>query len=177
MRWTLYVEVQPRNCANEQELEKAKRKRSAYLQVTSRLHAFTNVANSSITSALAASLAPPVQDSVGARILKKMGWRMGQGIGPRITYEQRRAQDVGSSGIQAGADVEADEEAKKHLFPRRDTPLLAVSRKDNSHGLGYSPGMGLNESLGQGGSSSAVKGPRLAGMSTSRMHVLLGNAN
>ncbi|KAI0825617.1 hypothetical protein BC629DRAFT_1578337 [Irpex lacteus] len=127
----------------------------------------------SITSALAASLAPPVQDSVGARILKKMGWRMGQGIGPRITYEQRRAQDVGSVGIQAGADVEVDEEAKKHMFPRRDTPLLVVSRKDNSHGLGYSPGMGLNESLGQGGSSSAAKGPRLAGMSTSRMHVLL----
>lgn len=102
---------------------------------------------------------------------------MGQGIGPRITYEQRRAQDVGFVGTQAGVDAEVDEEAKKHLFPRRDTPLLVVSRKDNSHGLGYSPGMGLNESLGQGGSSSAAKGPRLAGTSVPHMHVLLDNVD
>ncbi|KAI0091613.1 hypothetical protein BDY19DRAFT_1067041 [Irpex rosettiformis] len=115
----------------------------------------------SITSALASTLAPPAQDSVGARILKKMGWRMGQGIGPRITYEQRRAQDFG-----AEEDVEVDEEARKHLYPRRDTPLIIVPRKDNSHGLGYTPGMGLVESLGQGasgsGSSSQAKGPRIS---------------
>ena len=55
-----------------------------------------------------------------------------------------------------------DEEAKKHKYPRRDTPLVIVPRKDNAHGLGYSPGLGLNASLGvkDGGPS---KGPRLAG--------------
>lgn len=116
---------------------------------------------SSMANALAASLAPPAQDSAGARILKKMGWRVGQGIGPRITYDQRRAQDRAYGYTMA----EEDEEAKKHMYPRRDTPLLVVPRKDNSHGLGYSPGMGLNDSLGRGGAKEAA-GPKLACTST-----------
>lgn len=108
-----------------------------------------------MVNALAASLAPPSSDSVGARILRKMGWRLGQGIGPRITYDQRRAQDR-TVGVVTD---EEDEEAKKHMFPRRDTPLLLVARKDNSQGLGYTAGMGLNETLGRGAES---KGPRLS---------------
>lgn len=89
-----------------------------------------------------------------------MGWRVGQGIGPRITYEQRKAQD---KTLSLRAEDGDDEEAKKHMYPRRDTPLLIVQRKDNSHGLGYTPGMGLNESLGvQGGAGS--KGPKISGM-------------
>ena len=84
---------------------------------------------------------------------------MGQGIGPRLTYDQRRAQDP---AFDKGAEV--DEEARKHLYPRRDTPLLIVSRKENSHGLGYTPVMGLSESLRQAGSSQgAQKGPRISG--------------
>ena len=119
-----------------------------------------------MASALAASLAPSASDSVGARILKKMGWRLGQGIGPRITYEQRRAQDR-SAGF---APDEEDEEAKKHMYPRRDTPLLLVPRKDNSHGLGYTPGMGLNESLGRAGEA---KGPHISGTYTLRVLLAL----
>lgn len=112
---------------------------------------------SPMANTLAAALAPAPQDSVGARILRKMGWRIGQGVGPRITYEQRRAQDRAASG--ALADEAEDEEAKKHMYPRRDTPLLVVRRKDNSHGLGYSPGLGLNESLGREGEK---QGPNLS---------------
>ncbi|KAI0690482.1 hypothetical protein BC835DRAFT_1435011 [Cytidiella melzeri] len=114
-----------------------------------------DVEDDSMANALAASLLSSTEDSVGARILKKMGWRIGQGIGPRLTYEQKRAQDGDADG------EDEDEEAKKHMYPRRDTPLLAVPRKDNSHGLGYSPGMGLHESLGVRGDGKQ-KGPRLA---------------
>ncbi|PCH44567.1 hypothetical protein WOLCODRAFT_77193 [Wolfiporia cocos MD-104 SS10] len=96
-----------------------------------------------ISAALAASLAPAPQDSVGARVLKKMGWRPGQGVGPRLTYAQRRAQD----GARPGEDEE-DEEARKHLYPRRDTPVVLAQRKDDSHGLGYVAGMRLEESVG-----------------------------
>ncbi|EKM50069.1 uncharacterized protein PHACADRAFT_153394 [Phanerochaete carnosa HHB-10118-sp] len=113
----------------------------------------------SMASAVAASLAPPSQDSVGARILRKMGWRLGQGIGPRITYEQRNKQDR-QAGISKTED-ENDEEAKKHMYPRRDTPLLLVSRKDNSHGLGYTPGLSLSESLG-GRGGGEQRGPHLS---------------
>jgi G patch domain-containing protein 1 len=118
------------------------------------------MAYSSMANALAASLAPPAQESVGARILKKMGWRLGQGIGPRITFQQRRAQDRVTGTVVPDEEAE-DEEAKKHMFPRRDTLLLLVPRKDNSHGLGYTPGMSLNESLG-GRGAAETKGLRIA---------------
>lgn len=120
-----------------------------------------------MANALAASLAPPASDSVGARILKKMGWRIGQGIGPRITYSQKLAHER-ERGIPVPRDDKEgeDEEAKKHMYPRRDTPLLFVQRKDNSHGLGYTPGMGLNDSLGRGGGGderdAEGRGPKLS---------------
>ncbi|KAH7922217.1 hypothetical protein BV22DRAFT_1070870 [Leucogyrophana mollusca] len=115
-----------------------------------------------ITMALEQSLLPAPKDSMGARILKKMGWRLGQGIGPRVTWRQHEIQ----YGRNPGADsMEVDEEAKKHMYPSRDTPLLIVDRKDNFHGLGYEPGLGLHASLGAQGSdgSGGNKGPKLAG--------------
>ncbi|KAI8996466.1 hypothetical protein BD414DRAFT_478086 [Trametes punicea] len=118
-----------------------------------------------IAAALAASLAPPPKDSVGARILKKMGWRPGQGIGPRLTYAQRKRQDAGF--LDPSKEVEGDEddieEAKKHMYPRRDIPVITAPRKDNFHGLGYAPGLGLNESVGYGaGSQREPSGPKIA---------------
>ena len=115
---------------------------------------------STMANALAASLAPSAQDSVGARILKKMGWRIGQGVGPRLTYEQRRKQDL-AQGVAVTEDEE-DEEAKKHMYPRRDTPLLLIPKKENTHGLGYKPGVGLMESLGAK-AAGVAKGPNIAG--------------
>src|SRR4051794_28977963 len=102
---------------------------------------------------------PPPALSPGARILKKMGWRLGQGIGPRLTYRQRKLQDL-EWGLPVPAE-EDEEEASKHTYAPRDTGMLVVERKDNSHGLGYRPGMGLNESLGVKGASKA--GPKLSG--------------
>jgi G patch domain-containing protein 1 len=114
---------------------------------------------------LASSLLPAPKDSPGARILKKMGWRLGQGIGPRLTYRQRRLQDLQFSTGSAVTELpedEDDEEAKKHTYAPRDTPLLLPTRKDNTHGLGYSAGMGLNEAIGSAGTKGPL-GPRLAG--------------
>ncbi|KAF9269258.1 hypothetical protein L218DRAFT_994162 [Marasmius fiardii PR-910] len=121
-----------------------------------------------ITTALQAAILPSTKDSAGARILKKMGWRLGQGIGPRVTLRQRRLQDLQAETgrIVTGEDLDLsldDEEANKHTYAPRDTPVLIVERKDNFHGLGYRPGMSLNESVGGQKSSGAGKfGPRIA---------------
>ncbi|KAI0831977.1 hypothetical protein BC628DRAFT_1311155 [Trametes gibbosa] len=119
-----------------------------------------------ISAALAASLAPAPKDSVGARILKKMGWRPGQGIGPRITYAARKRQDAAfldpSEAVDGGEDDDV-EEAKKHMYSRKDVPVIIAPRKDNFHGLGYSPGMGLDESVGRGtGDKQPQGGPAIA---------------
>lgn len=115
---------------------------------------------------------PSTKDSVGARILKKMGWKLGQGIGPRITLKQRRAQDIAVGIYSVKRDLEDDEEANKHMYAPRDTPLLIVDRKDNSHGIGYTPGMGLNTTVG---GNKDHNGPKLSGESLitePRMHCL-----
>ncbi|KAG6839878.1 hypothetical protein C0991_010860 [Blastosporella zonata] len=123
--------------------------------------------NDSISSALEASLLPPPSDSAGARILKKMGWRLGQGIGPRISLRKRKFQDMQLSfGGRVSSELanipDDDEEASKHTYAPRDTPILLVERKDDSHGLGYNPGMGLHESLGGKGAPEGSKGPRIS---------------
>ncbi|KAF5316646.1 hypothetical protein D9619_006245 [Psilocybe cf. subviscida] len=122
-----------------------------------------------ITRTLEASLLPAPKDSIGAKILKKMGWRLGQGIGPRISLNERKKQDVQAYEATTGTKfsgstldiADDDEEANKHMYAPRDTPILSVKRKDNMHGLGYTPGLSLNESLG--GSSGGSGGPKLAG--------------
>ncbi|KIK50063.1 hypothetical protein GYMLUDRAFT_51406 [Collybiopsis luxurians FD-317 M1] len=119
-----------------------------------------------LTAALQSAMLPPTKDSVGARILKKMGWRVGQGIGPRITFKQRRLQDLQASvgsGQTLPSDIPDDdpEEASKHTYAPRDTPILVVERKDNTHGIGYRPGMSLNESLGAKGAGKN-SGPNLS---------------
>ena len=132
------------------------------------LHSYVH---SSMANALATALAPTPQDSVGARILRKMGWRVGQGVGPRLTWDQRRVQDRNASQRITQSPGEADDdEARKHMYPRRDTPLLVVQRKDNAHGLGYVPGLGLNASVGAE-SSSARKGPQISGACYQRLYM------
>ncbi|KAF9473416.1 DUF1604-domain-containing protein [Pholiota conissans] len=123
-----------------------------------------------ITRALETSLLPAPKDSVGAKMLKKMGWRLGQGIGPRISLKQRKLQDTQAYDALTGTRYsgttldlpEDDEEANKHTYAPRDTPILVVKRKDNFHGLGYVPGRSLQDSLGNT-AAGVSKGPKLAG--------------
>ncbi|KAG8683094.1 hypothetical protein FRC09_016297, partial [Ceratobasidium sp. 395] len=87
-----------------------------------------------ISSALQ-SLTLPASDSPGAKLLRKMGWKPGQGIGPRISYARRRQQDIDAGVVKGGAPE--DSEAGKHLFAPRDTPVLLFRAKENAHGLGH----------------------------------------
>ncbi len=108
---------------------------------------------------------PPLEDSPGVRLLKKMGWRPGQGVGPRVSWRTRKIQDLLAAGKSInGMDIDAlddDEEAKRHMYPPRDTVVPRFSMKSDSHGLGLAAALGLVESLGQ--KRTGVKGPRLAG--------------
>ena len=105
------------------------------------------------------------------KILKKMGWRTGQGIGPRVSLAERKRQDAqafdpytGVKSSESALDVASDdEEAGKHKYPRRDTPILTVARKGKSYGLGYTPGLSLNESLGVDSGQKVATGPKISG--------------
>jgi len=110
---------------------------------------------------------PPLEDSPGARLLKKMGWRPGQGVGPRVSWRTRKIQDLLAAGKSInGVDFDAlddddDEEAKLHMYPPRDTVVPRVQMKTDVHGLGFKAGAGLMEGLGE--KRPRAEGLKLAG--------------
>lgn len=64
--------------------------------------------------------------AAGVKLLQKMGWRQGKGIGSA----DATAKDMGSKGSRwgrvAGVGV-------------NNTPLYMLAAKENQHGLGYDP--------------------------------------
>ncbi|TFK48436.1 hypothetical protein OE88DRAFT_524979 [Heliocybe sulcata] len=121
------------------------------------------VEKDSIAFKLEEALLPPPKDSVGAKILKKMGWRPGQGVGPRLTWRQRKMQEIQFAGGDPSTLNEEDEaeEAKKHMYPPRDTPLVLPPRKEDTHGLGYVAGMKLGDIV-SGQEDGGRQGPQIS---------------
>ena len=86
-------------------------------------------------------------------LLRKMGWRPGQGVGPRVTYDQLRKQDLQSSELPVSAktnEMDEDDEARKHTFAPRDTRVIVFRPKENHFGLGHTPGATLSETINHG---------------------------
>ncbi|GAA5961279.1 hypothetical protein JCM3765_002897 [Sporobolomyces pararoseus] len=119
---------------------------------------FGSISNSSATPTAVpsfddtlSSLIQPSSTRVGLRLMRNMGWREGQGIGPRISYQQRKQQAL-EIGIKLLDDDEEHEgEAGKHLYAPLDRPLILVkgntASTEKGWGLGYQPGATLNAQL------------------------------
>lgn len=63
--------------------------------------------------------------SIGVTLLQKMGWREGQGIGPKV---RRRA--------RLGAE-DADDRQEAHLFAPQNTKMITFTLKTDTKGLGF----------------------------------------
>lgn len=66
-------------------------------------------------------------DRVGNKLLQRMGWRDGQGIGPKVLRKARLDEDGDGDTSEIAA----------HYFAPEDTNIISFSRKDDSKGLGY----------------------------------------
>ncbi|KAI9734898.1 MAG: hypothetical protein M1834_001978 [Cirrosporium novae-zelandiae] len=64
-------------------------------------------------------------ETMGSKLLRKMGWREGQGVGPRV---RRKARLDGS---------QEDQNGKVHLFAPENPSMIAFTRKNDHKGLGY----------------------------------------
>jgi G patch domain-containing protein 1 len=71
----------------------------------------------------------PKEDTIGIKILRKMGWREGQGVGPRVQRKLVDSDDDDDDGVYNLAPI--------------NTAIIALERKTNSHGLGYTSQPGL----------------------------------
>lgn len=112
-------------------------------------------ADRSLSDALQ-SLVVPSKSSIGHTILQKLGWRAGQGIGPRVTLRKLRIQEGKLGRQRVGLDVGDDDtdEASKHTYAPRDTKLLVYESKDDKHGLGFAKGQGMGALPGKRASES-----------------------
>ncbi|KAI9767271.1 MAG: hypothetical protein M1840_005871 [Geoglossum simile] len=67
-------------------------------------------------------------ETMGVKLLKRMGWREGQGIGPKVRREAR----TGSHD-----DFDSGGEARVHLFAPENSRLISFVKKNDYKGLGY----------------------------------------
>ena len=77
----------------------------------------------------------PKEDTIGIKILRKMGWREGQGVGPRV---QRKMVD--------DEDDRGGEDLMYNLAPI-NTAIIALESKTNTHGVGYASQPGLERRI------------------------------
>lgn len=68
----------------------------------------------------------PEGDTMGVKLLRKMGWRDGQGVGARVRRKPRFG------------DVQDDDTGAEHLFAPENTQILTFTKKTDHKGLGYS---------------------------------------
>lgn len=93
------------------------------------------------------NLFKPVSRSIGVKLLNKMGWRQGQGIGERVKRgKPKQAQEqtgvkVYGCALPPGSESsgEEDEFAAEHSFAPADVDDVLYVPKDNQHGIGYIP--------------------------------------
>lgn len=67
----------------------------------------------------------PSSNAIGKQLLKTMGWREGQGVGPRLTAEEKGYGDI--------------EEAKNQTFAPENTQTAQIKMKNDLYGIGYVP--------------------------------------
>lgn len=72
----------------------------------------------------------PTSESIGARLLKRMGWKPGQGIGPRVSKRQ----------LNPNTDHFSDDDTSANItFAPIDSAVIVFTNKSNRFGLGFDP--------------------------------------
>lgn len=67
-------------------------------------------------------------ETMGVTLLKKMGWREGQGVGPKVRRKARLDEDLEPGG-ESGQQM--------HLFAPENSSMISFIRKNDRKGLGF----------------------------------------
>ncbi|XP_069822274.1 G patch domain-containing protein 1 [Dendropsophus ebraccatus] len=96
-------------------------------------------------------LIAPAKITMGVQLLRQMGWKEGQGVGPRVKRRAQKQKAGGNvklygcalppTGSEESEDEEDDFIPENITFAPKDVTPIDFTVKDNVHGLGY---RGLN---------------------------------
>ncbi|EKX54373.1 hypothetical protein GUITHDRAFT_99855 [Guillardia theta CCMP2712] len=81
-------------------------------------------------------LLEPTNDSIGLKLLRIMGWKDGQGVGPR--KRKNRTEDEEEKGGE-NEDVQISQTYKDFKFAPKDVQIFEADVKGNFYGLGFDP--------------------------------------
>ncbi|KAE8268732.1 hypothetical protein A4X09_0g3610 [Tilletia walkeri] len=108
----------------------------------------------------------PAPESLGTALLRKLGWKEGHGIGPRVTRKRRdelrhlltpRSANAGEGSRRVELDEAIPSSSRGLLYAPPDTPLMRPATAPvEGRGLGWTSPLGLHEALGQGSAQSFV---------------------
>lgn len=119
------------------------------IQTTISYPALGSTAHESLQNTSAMDLFKTSGETMGVKLLRKMGWRDGQGIGPKVRRKARLKEEGGRNGSEA---------EETHLFTPENSKMIAFVRKDDRKGLGFE-GEGR---LGETSSTEQATDSRLA---------------
>ncbi|KAK1463783.1 hypothetical protein CCUS01_08197 [Colletotrichum cuscutae] len=86
-------------------------------------------------------LARAYGDTMGLKLLRKMGWKDGQGIGPKVRRTARLGIMTSTQDVTSG---------NTHLFAPDDVNMIEFDRKRNRQGLGFMGEQKLSQLSGPG---------------------------
>ena len=87
----------------------------------------------------------PAKETVGVRLLKEMGWKPGQGVGPKLTRKHKKQISTSTKRLFGPSlpnqnDSSSDDEDmqyKDFKFAPDDIPNFVAKPKENLFGIGY----------------------------------------
>ncbi|XP_067905115.1 G patch domain-containing protein 1 isoform X2 [Heterodontus francisci] len=117
-------------------------------KIQEKSRALTSVAAPIPGATILDDMIAPAKITIGVQLLRKMGWKEGQGLGPRVKRKPQRQQcdtgvkvygcslpDEGSDGLQ---EEEDEYQPENVTFAPKDVVMMDFTPKDDRHGLGYS---------------------------------------
>ena len=88
----------------------------------------------------------PSGNTMGVNLLRKMGWREGQGVGPKVRRKARLRDSENQGGVAA---------QETYLFAPENSKMISFVRKNDHKGLGYEGEDRLGEDTEGNGTSNA----------------------
>ncbi|XP_014784018.2 G patch domain-containing protein 1 [Octopus bimaculoides] len=88
----------------------------------------------------------PEKISIGVKLLRKMGWKEGQGVGPRqrkcrkkeLKSSNKKLYGCAAAASDSDSEISDDNSLQHVEFAPKDMCRISFRVKDNLHGLGYS---------------------------------------